>query len=41
MALCLMGKVERAGSVLHVIAEQLAELSDMLDGIAARSRDFR
>jgi hypothetical protein len=31
-----MGQVGRAGSVLHVIAEQIADLSDLLDGIAVR-----
>ncbi|HEV8061354.1 MAG TPA: hypothetical protein VGP68_15860 [Gemmataceae bacterium] len=41
VALCVLGHVERAGSVVHVIADQMADLSDLLDGIAGRSRDFR
>jgi error-prone DNA polymerase len=41
VALCVLGHVERAGNVVHVIADQMADLSDLLDGIAGRSRDFR
>jgi error-prone DNA polymerase len=39
-ALYVQGRVERAGSVVHVIADRMADLSDLLDGIAPRSRDF-
>jgi error-prone DNA polymerase len=40
-ALYVQGRVERAGSVVHIIATRMVDLSDLLDGIATRSRDFR
>ena len=40
-ALYVEGRVERAGSVVHIIADRMADLSDLLDGITSRSRDFR
>jgi error-prone DNA polymerase len=40
-ALYAQGRVERAGSVTHIIVSKLADLSNTLGGIATRSRDFR
>jgi error-prone DNA polymerase len=39
-ALYVQGHVERAGIVVHVIADRLADLSDMLEGITPKSRNF-
>jgi hypothetical protein len=36
-----VGKVQREGAVLHVIAERLLDHSEWLGGIVAASRDFR
>ncbi|MEO6065781.1 MAG: error-prone DNA polymerase [Lysobacterales bacterium] len=35
------GRVETDGNVQHLIAHQLGDLSDLLDGLDTRSRDFR
>ena len=43
MALALMGvvgKVQKEGAVLHVIAERLFDYSDLLGRLVTRSRDF-
>jgi error-prone DNA polymerase len=40
-ALYARGRIERAGNAVHVIVGKLADLSDMLCGIATRARDFR
>ena len=40
VALSVQGKVERSGSVIHVIAGVLEDLSQSLRGLVARSRDF-
>jgi error-prone DNA polymerase len=37
----VVGRVQREGEVLHVVAARLLDLSERLDGLAARSRDFR
>ncbi len=38
--LALDGRIERADGVQHVVAERLHDYSALLDGLAARSRDF-
>ncbi len=38
--MAVYGKVEREGSVVHVIAGRLADLSPLLGGLEAKSRDF-
>jgi error-prone DNA polymerase len=38
--LAVYGKVEREGVVVHVLAGRLADLSPMLGGLVAKSRDF-
>jgi error-prone DNA polymerase len=38
--LAVFGKVEREGSVVHVLAGRLADLSPLLGDLRARSRDF-
>ena len=40
VALLAHGKVERSGSVIHVIVSALEDLSQSLRGLVARSRDF-
>src|SRR5262249_6929308 len=40
VALVAQGKVERNGSVIHVIPNILEDLSQSLKGLASRSRDF-
>jgi error-prone DNA polymerase len=37
----VVGKVQKEGDVLHVIAERLFDHSEWLGGIATRSRDFQ
>jgi error-prone DNA polymerase len=39
--LAVSGRVAREGEVVHLVAERLADLSPLLGGVAARSRDFR
>ncbi len=34
------GRLQRAGSVIHVVAERLEDLSDMLRSVGARDEDF-
>jgi error-prone DNA polymerase len=41
VALCAEGKIERAGSVINIVVARLENLSDLLSGLAGRSRDFR
>ncbi len=41
VALLAEGRVERASGVTHVLPTKLEDLSESLQGIAARSRDFR
>jgi error-prone DNA polymerase len=41
VALYVEGKIERAGSVIHICPSRLDDLSHALQGIASRSRDFR
>jgi error-prone DNA polymerase len=40
VALLCQGRIERAGQVIHVIADKLEDLTDSLRQIAVRSRDF-
>jgi error-prone DNA polymerase len=40
VALLCQGRIERAGQVIHVIVDQLEDLTDSLRQIAIRSRDF-
>src|SRR5262249_14602958 len=40
VALLAQGKVERMGSVIHVMPNVLEDLSQSLRGLVARSRDF-
>jgi error-prone DNA polymerase len=40
VALLAQGKVERNGSVIHVIPSLMQDLSQSLRGLVARSRDF-
>jgi len=37
----VVGKVQKEGEVLHVIAERLFDHSEWLGGLATRSRDFQ
>jgi error-prone DNA polymerase len=37
----VVGRVQREGDVLHIVAARLLDLSGRLGGLAARSRDFR
>jgi len=39
-SLAAWGRVERNGSVVHVLVSKLASLDDMSEGIKSRSRDF-
>ncbi|MEM9385768.1 MAG: error-prone DNA polymerase [Pseudomonadota bacterium] len=39
--LCVIGTVQREGKVLHVVARRLEDVSHLLGGLTARSRDFR
>jgi error-prone DNA polymerase len=41
VALLVEGRVERAGQVIHVVADKLEDLTDSLRRVAIRSRDFR
>ena len=41
VALYAEGRIERAGSAINIIVDKMEDLSDMLSGIAGRSRDFR
>ena len=41
VALFVEGKVERVGRVIHVCPSKIDDLSQALQGIASRSRDFR
>ncbi|TMQ34293.1 MAG: error-prone DNA polymerase [Planctomycetota bacterium] len=41
VALYAEGRIERAGSAINIIVGKMEDLSDMLSGIAGRSRDFR
>ena len=36
----VVGKVQKEGGVLHVIAERLYDHSDLLGNLVTRSRDF-
>jgi error-prone DNA polymerase len=38
--LAVFGKIERVGSVVHVLAGRLADLSPLLGALETRSRDF-
>ena len=39
--LAVHGRIETADGVRHLIAERLEDWSALLDGVDARSRDFR
>jgi error-prone DNA polymerase len=41
VALLVEGRVERAGQVIHVVADKLEDLTDSLRRVFVRSRDFR
>jgi error-prone DNA polymerase len=41
VVLYAQGKIQRAGNAIHVVVAKLEDLSDMVHGIAGRSRDFR
>jgi error-prone DNA polymerase len=38
--MAVVGKVEREGAVVHLIAGRLADLSPLLGGLETKSRDF-
>jgi error-prone DNA polymerase len=38
--LLVRGKLQREGDVLHVIAQRLTNLSELLGGLVAASRNF-